>query len=58
MSGGMTPQEQATADRLLSRIETAAGQLPDRDGMNAVLIKTIIESVNGLRSLCGVVRTH
>lgn len=54
----MTPQEQATADRLLSQIETAVGQLPDRDGMNAILIKTIIESVNGLRSVFGVVRTH
>jgi len=54
----MTPQEQATADRLLSQIEPAVGQLPDRDGMNAILIKTIIESVNGLRSAFGVVRTH
>ena len=54
----MTPLEQATAERLLSQIETATGQLPERDGMNAVLIKTIIEAVNGLRSLCGVVRTH
>ena len=54
----MTPQEQANADRLLSQIETAAGQLPERDGTNAVLIKVILESVNGLRSLCGVVRTH
>jgi hypothetical protein len=32
--------------------------LPERSGTNAVLIKTIIESVNGLRSLLGVVRTH
>jgi len=54
----MTPQEQATVDRLLSQIETAVGQLPERDGVHAVLIKTIIESVNGLRSVCGVVRTH
>jgi hypothetical protein len=54
----MTPQDQATADKLLSHIETAVGQLPQRDGPNAALIKTIIESVNGLRSLLGVVRTH
>lgn len=54
----MTTQEQETADRLLSRIETAVGQLPDRAGPNAPLIKTIIESVNGLRSVLGLVRTH
>jgi hypothetical protein len=54
----MTPQEQTTADKLLSQIEIAVGQLPDRDGTNAVLIKTILESVNGLRSALGVVRSH
>jgi len=48
----------ATADRLLSRIEIAAGELMPRDGRNAALIKEIIESVNGLRSLLSVVRTH
>ena len=55
---GMTDQERQTADTLLSRIETAVGALPERGGTNAVLIKTIIESVNGLRSLLSVVRTH
>ena len=54
----MTPQEQSDAERLLSQIETAVGLLPQRDGGNAVVIKTIIESVNGLRSLIGVVRAH
>lgn len=54
----MTPQEQDTADRLLSQIEAAVGLLPDRDGNNAALITSIIESVNGLRSLMGVVRAH
>jgi len=54
----MTPQEQTLAEQLLSRIEVAVGQFPQRDGTNAVLIKTIIESVNGLRSLIGVVRPH
>jgi hypothetical protein len=54
----MTPQEQASVDTLLSRIETAVGQLPQRDGPNAPLIKSIIESVNGLRSLLGALRTH
>jgi hypothetical protein len=46
------------ADALLSRIEIAVGELTPRDGQNATLIKDIIESVNGLRSLLGVVRTH
>ena len=54
----MTDPEKQTADTLLSRIETAVGALPDRSGSNATLIKTIIESVNGLRSLVGVVRAH
>ena len=47
-----------TADTLLSRIEVAIGELMPRDGANAALIKQIIESVNGLRSLLGVIRTH
>jgi hypothetical protein len=46
------------ADRLLSQIEVAVGELAPRDGQNAVLIKQIIESVNGLRSVIGVVRAH
>jgi len=47
-----------TAERLLSRIEVAVGELLPRDGRNATLIKEIIESVNGLRSILGVLRTH
>jgi hypothetical protein len=54
----MTDQERTNADALLSRIETAVGALPDRSGQNAVLIKSIIESVNGLRSLLSLVRAH
>ena len=54
----MTGVDTATAERLLSRIETAIGELMPRDGRNAALIKEIIESVNGLRSVLGVVRTH
>jgi hypothetical protein len=54
----MTDQEREAADRLLGRIETAVGQLPDRHGPNAVLIREILESVNGLRSLVGAVRSH
>ena len=54
----MTAVDTAAADRLLSRIEVASGELNPKDDRNAALIKEIIESVNGLRSLLGVVRTH
>ena len=54
----MTQVDTKNADTLLSRIEVAAGELMPRDGQNAALIKQIIESVNGLRSLIGVVRAH
>jgi hypothetical protein len=54
----MTPQDQAAAERLLSQLEIAIGQFPVRDGTNAALLKTMLESVNGLRSLLGLVRTH
>ena len=54
----MTGEDTREADRLLGKIETAVGQLPDRSGTNATLIKTIIESVNGLRTLLGVTRPH
>ncbi|HXD74541.1 MAG TPA: hypothetical protein VN628_12425 [Vicinamibacterales bacterium] len=53
-----TGVDNATADTLLSRIETNVGEIMPRDAKNATLIKEIIESVNGLRSLLGVVRTH
>jgi hypothetical protein len=54
----MTDQERQTVDTLLSRIEIAVGSFPDRSGPNATLIKSIIESVNGLRSLLSVVKAH
>lgn len=46
------------ADRLLARIEIAVGEITPRDARNASLIKEIIESVNGLRGLLGVIRAH
>jgi hypothetical protein len=58
LMNGMTDSERETAEALLNRIETAVGELPDRSGPNGVLIKSIIESVNGLRSLLSVVRAH
>jgi hypothetical protein len=54
----MTDVDAAAADKLLARIETAVGELMPRDGRNASLVKDIIESLNGLRSLLGVVRPH
>ena len=47
-----------TADTLLARIEVAVGEITPRDAGNASLIKEIIESVNGLRALLGVIRAH
>jgi len=54
----VTGVESTTADTLLSRIETSVGEIMPRDDRNAALIKEIIASVNGLRSLLGVVRPH
>ena len=54
----MADMDSKAADTLLSRIETAVGEITPRDTPNAALIKQIIESVNGLRSLLGVVRPH
>jgi len=54
----MSDAEKQAVDVLLGKIETAIGQLPDRSGTNATLITTILNSVNGLRTICGVVRTH
>jgi hypothetical protein len=54
----MTDEERREADALLSRLETAIGQLPDRDGANAALITELIAAAGGLRSLLGIVRSH
>ena len=54
----MTEQDKAQADAMLSRIETAAGEFADRSRQNAQLIAEILEAVNGLRSVFGVVRAH
>ena len=54
----MTEVDAKAAETLLGRIEISAGELTPRGGQNAALIKQIIESVNGLRSILGVVRAH
>ncbi len=53
----MTDQEQQKAEDLISRLEISVGQIP-RDGGNASLIATMIQSLNGLRSVLGLVRPH
>ena len=54
----MTDQEREKAERLISRLELVVGQLFPRDGGNATLIADMIQTLNGLRSLLGVVRPH
>ena len=54
----VTDQEQQKAEELISRLEISVGQLFPRDGGNASLIAGMIQSLNGLRSLLGLVRPH
>jgi hypothetical protein len=54
----MSEVNTAAADTLLARIEVAVGEITPKDAQNAPLIRQIIESVNGLRSLLGAVRAH
>jgi hypothetical protein len=54
----VTDQERQKADDLISRLETAAGSIFPRDGTNAPLIASMLQSLNGLRSLLGIVRPH
>jgi hypothetical protein len=54
----VTDQEQQKAEDLISRLEIAVGQIFPRDSANASLITTMIQSLNGLRSLLGLVRPH
>ena len=54
----MTEQEKQKVDELIGRLEMAVGQVFPRNGGNASLITEMIQSLNGLRSVLGVVRTH
>jgi hypothetical protein len=54
----VTDQERQKADELISRLELAVGQIFPRDGGNASLIASMIHTLNGLRSLLGIVRPH
>ena len=54
----MTDQEKQKAEELISRLELSVGQVFPRDGGNASLVTTMIQTLNGLRSLLGLVRPH
>lgn len=54
----VTDQEREKAEDLISRLEIAVGQIFPRDGGNASLIASMIQSLNGLRSVVGLVRPH
>ena len=54
----MTDQERQKAEQLISNLEIAVGQIFPRDSGNATLIASMLQTLNGLRSLLGVVRPH
>jgi len=54
----VTDQERQKAEELISQLEMSVGQIFPRNGANAGLITTMIQALNGLRSLLGVVRPH
>ena len=54
----VTDQEKQKAEELISRIELSVGQIFPRDSANSSLITTMIQSLNGLRSVLGLVRPH
>jgi hypothetical protein len=54
----VTDQERQKAEQLISNLEIAVGQIFPRDSGNATLIASMLQTLNGLRSLLGVVRPH
>ena len=54
----VTDDERQKAEALISRLEMAVGEIFPRDGGNAGLIASMIQSLNGLRSVLGIVRPH
>jgi len=51
----VTDQERQKAEELISRLELSVGQIFPRDSGNAALLATMIQTLNGLRSLLGLV---
>ena len=54
----MTDQEKQKAENLISNLEIQVGQIFPRDSSNASVITAMIQSLNGLRSVLGLVRPH
>jgi hypothetical protein len=54
----VTDEERRKAEELISRLEIAVGQIFPRDGAHAGLVADMIQSLNGLRSVLGIVRPH
>ena len=54
----MTEDERQKAEALINRLEMATGEIFPRDGANAPLIASMIQALNGLRSVLGLVRPH
>jgi hypothetical protein len=54
----VTDQERQKVEELISNLEVAVGEIFPRDGANAGLIASMIQSLNGLRSVLGLVRPH
>jgi hypothetical protein len=54
----VTDEERQKAEALISRLELVTGEIFPRDGANASLIASMIQTLNGLRSVLGLVRPH
>jgi len=54
----VTDLEKQKAEDLISRLELSVGQIFPRDSANSGLIAEMIQTLNGLRSLLGLVRPH
>jgi hypothetical protein len=54
----LTDQERQGVEDLISRLETCVGQISPRDGGNAGLVASMIQALNGLRSVLGLIRAH
>jgi len=54
----VTDEERLKVESLISRLEIATGEIFPRDGANAALVAGMIQTLNGLRSVLGLVRPH
>jgi hypothetical protein len=54
----LTDDERTKADQLVANLELSVGQLNPRDVTLRPLIARMIQDLNALRSLLGIVRPH